>query len=457
MSMNLESRRVRKSRETAEEFKDLNSVKDLKKSIESLLGHDIDQEWIKENEGKEFSFSPRSTKENTEKSNLKTELESMKRLVNSLPKKDIDQQEIQKLQDIYMQIDEPEKLENKKIESFDTQESDKNKDFESGEVQPEAVNAQQTISEGNGNDLHDPEPITSSPSIETVKPVIEEMETRAIIDDNSALIEELGHKIDKKYKRLIAELSNLYSNEVLDQEANNIMSDLQSLIDIKDRSLEELKRVDATLNNIITRFVKLSQKAQEAKASADFHVNQQIAQMRKLEDYQIHLQKNYGKYWFNEMTSHEKETYIELYASAHEVSRESVEKQITDSIRKANSEITEEKKQREQQQASNATTQIEPKEQPFKGEYENVINYNIRYGVNALKQIHAILTRPSDEPVTSQHVDEFKYFYSTLSKLSKIKPNNSEEEQQKLNQSYEITEKIDQLLNSLNDESEMSM
>ena len=283
------------------------------------------------------------------------------------------------------------------------------------------------------------------------------METRAIIDDNSALIEELGHKIDKKYKRLIAELSNLYSNEVLDQEANNIMSDLQSLIDIKDRSLEELKRVDATLNNIITRFVKLSQKAQEAKASADFHVNQQIAQMRKLEDYQIHLQKNYGKYWFNEMTSHEKETYIELYASAHEVSRESVEKQITDSIRKANSEITEEKKQREQQQASNATTQIEPKEQPFKGEYENVINYNIRYGVNALKQIHAILTRPSNEPVTSQHVDEFKYFYSTLSKLSKIKPNNSEEEQQKLNQSYEITEKIDQLLNSLNDESEMSM
>ena len=35
MSMNLESRRVRESRETAEEFKDLNSVKDLKKSIES--------------------------------------------------------------------------------------------------------------------------------------------------------------------------------------------------------------------------------------------------------------------------------------------------------------------------------------------------------------------------------------------------------------------------------------
>lgn len=457
MSMNLESRRVRESRETAEEFKDLNSVKDLKKSIKSLLGHDIDQRWIKENEGREFSFSPRNTKENTEKSDFKAELERMKRIVNSLPRKDIDQQEIKNLQDISMQIDEPKKLENKKIESFDTQESDKNKDFESGEVQPEAVNAQQTISEGNENDLHGPEPLTSSPAIETVKPVIKEMETRAIIDDNSALIEELGHKIDKKYKQLIAELSNLYSNEMLNQEANNIMSDLQGLMDIKDRSLEELKRVDVTLNNIITRFAKLSQKAQEAKASADFHVNQQIAQMRKLEDYQIHLQKNYGKYWFNEMTSQEKETYIGLYATAHEVSRESVEKQITDSIRKANSEITEEKKQREQQQASNAATQIEPKEQPFKGEYENVINYNIRYGVNALKQIHAILTRPSNEPVTSQHIDEFKYLYSSLSKLSKFKPSNSQEDQQKLSQSYEITEKIDQLLNSLNNVSEMSM
>ena len=112
-------------------------------------------------------------------------------------------------------------------------------------------------------------------------------------------------------------------------------------MDIKDRSLDELRKVDNALNSLISRFAKLSQKADEIKATDDFRINQQFEQMRILESYQNDLTNKYGKYWFGKLSEEEKEKYIQLYCSAHKVSRESVEKDIEDSIKVSHEETLE--------------------------------------------------------------------------------------------------------------------
>ena len=195
--------------------------------------------------------------------------------------------------------------------------------------------------------------------------------------DNSALIEELSNKIDKKYNQLLSELSNTYASELINQEANNIRSDLQSLMNIKERSLEELKKVDSALNNLISRFDKLSQKTNEIK---------------------------------------------EIDGLSN------------------------------QQEVKDETPKIQLEQQMFKGEYANIIDFNIRTGVEGLKQIKAILKTGT----TKEQFDEFSYLYNALAQLYKYKPTNQEEEQQKLTQTYDITEKIEQLQNSLSNTSAKS-
>ena len=55
--MGLETHRVSETRKPTEEVKKEFSVKDKKRFVDSLQTGDIDQQWIKVNEGKEFSFS----------------------------------------------------------------------------------------------------------------------------------------------------------------------------------------------------------------------------------------------------------------------------------------------------------------------------------------------------------------------------------------------------------------
>lgn len=195
--------------------------------------------------------------------------------------------------------------------------------------------------------------------------------------DNSVLIEELSNKIDKKYNQLLSQLSNSYNSEVINQEVNIIRSDLQSLIDVKERSLEELKKVDSALNSLISRFDKLSQKANEIKETDNF---------------------------------------------------------------------------RKQPQTQDVTQNIQAEHQQFKGEYSNIIDFNIRTGVEQLKQIKSILKTGT----TKEQFDEFSYLYNALAQLYKSKPTNQEEEQQKLTQSYDITERIEQFQKSLSNTSAKS-
>lgn len=427
--MGLETRRVSETRKPTEEIKKEISVKDMKRLIDSLPTDDIDQQWVKENESKEFSFAtPNQKKDNN-----------------------------QRVQEVFAQVDgigafgknartsgmsskEFNELTDSELQSIASKPEEKNSQIENVSSQP-IVNSNEVEKEVFPNS----EPPVQPPIMDPVSSTKEEPTLQeAVVIDNTELIEELNSRIDKKYNRLVSELSNLYNSEIINQEANVIRGDLQSLMDIKERSLEELTKVDATLNNLISRFAKLSQKADEIKTNDNFRINQQQKQLNLLSDYQNQLERNYGKYWFGKMTEQEKEHYITLYTATHKVPREVVEKQIEDSIAIAYNEIVSSAKQSTEQQQPTVQESQPQQEQQFKGNYENMIRFNGRQALETLKQIHFGL-----QSATPEQVAEFNYLYSALSTLSKTKPTNHEEEQQKLTQLYDLTDRIGQLQSSM--------
>lgn len=125
-------------------------------------------------------------------------------------------------------------------------------------------------------------------------------------------------------------------------------------------------------------------------------------------------------------------------------------KQIEDSIKIAYNEIVSKTKQSSEEHQTQET-QTRQKQQ-FEGKYENIIRFNIKQGVETLKQVYSSL-----QSATPEQTADFNYLYSALSTLSKTKPTNYEEEQQKLTQSYDLTEKIDQLQGSITNSNSINM
>ena len=432
--MGLETRRVSETRKPIEEIKkefSLKDVKDMKRLIDSLPTDDIDQQWVKENESREFSFSTSSQRNDNNQmvQNAFAQMDGIGAFGKNARSSGMSTKELHELNE-----NKPQTIVPQPEETISQTEN----------ISPQPVEI--------SNEVEKTIPSTSElpvqpPIIDPVSPTRKESQQQEpVVVDTNALIGELNSRIDKKYNRLLSELSNLYNSEVINQEANVIRGDLQSLMDIKERSLEELTKVDDALNSLISRFAKLSQKADEIKTTDDFRINQQQKQLNFLRDYQNQLESNYGKYWFGKMSEQEKEQYITLYTAAHKVPREVVEKQIEDSIAIAYNEIVSLTKQSSEQQQERPVVQDNQsqQEQKFKGNYENMIRFNGRQALETLKQIHSGL-----QSATPEQVAEFNYLYSALSALSKTKPTNYEEEQQKLTQLYDLTDRIDQLQGSM--------
>ena len=432
--MGLETRRVSETRKPIEEIKkefSLKDVKDMKRLIDSLPTDDIDQQWVKENESREFSFSTSSQRNDNNQmvQNAFAQMDGIGAFGKNARSSGMSTKELHELNE-----NKPQTIVPQPEETISQTEN----------ISPQPVEI--------SNEVEKTIPSTSElpvqpPIIDPVSPTRKESQQQEpVVVDTTALIEELNSRIDKKYNRLLSELSNLYNSEVINQEANVIRGDLQSLMDIKERSLEELTKVDDALNSLISRFAKLSQKADEIKTTDDFRINQQQKQLNCLRDYQNQLESNYGKYWFGKMSEQEKEQYITLYTAAHKVPREVVEKQIEDSIAIAYNEIVSSTKQSSEQQQERPVVQDNQsqQEQQFKGNYENMIRFNGRQALETLKQIHSGL-----QSATPEQVAEFNYLYSALSALSKTKPTNYEEEQQKLTQLYDLTDRIGQLQGSM--------
>ena len=432
--MGLETRRVSETRKPIEEIKkefSLKDVKDMKKLIDSLPTDYIDQQWVKENESSEFSFSTSSQRNDNNQmvQNAFAQMDGIGAFGKNARSSGMSTKELHELNE-----NKPQTIVPQPEETISQTEN----------ISPQPVEI--------SNEVEKTIPSTSElpvqpPIIDPVSPTRKESQQQEpVVVDTTALIGELNSRIDKKYNRLLSELSNLYNSEVINQEANVIRGDLQSLMDIKERSLEELTKVDDALNSLISRFAKLSQKADEIKTTDDFRINQQQKQLNFLRDYQNQLESNYGKYWFGKMSEQEKEQYITLYTAAHKVPREVVEKQIEDSIAIAYNEIVSLTKQSLEQQQERLVVRDNQsqQEQQFKGNYENMIRFNGRQAIETLKQIHSGL-----QSATPEQVAEFNYLYSALSALSKTKPTNYEEEQQKLTQLYDLTDRIDQLQGSM--------
>lgn len=432
--MGLETRRVSETRKPIEEIKkefSLKDVKDMKRLIDSLPTDYIDQQWVKENESSEFSFSTSSQRNDNNQmvQNAFAQMDGIGAFGKNARSSGMSTKELHELNE-----NKPQTIVPQPEETISQTEN----------ISPQPVEI--------SNEVEKTIPSTSElpvqpPIIDPVSPTRKESQQQEpVVVDTTALIGELNSRIDKKYNRLLSELSNLYNSEVINQEANVIRGDLQSLMDIKERSLEELTKVDDALNSLISRFAKLSQKADEIKTTDDFRINQQQKQLNFLRDYQNQLESNYGKYWFGKMSEQEKEQYITLYTAAHKVPREVVEKQIEDSIAIAYNEIVSLTKQSSERQQERPVVQDNQsqQEQQFKGNYENMIRFNGRQALETLKQIHSGL-----QSATPEQVAEFNYLYSALSALSKTKPTNYEEEQQKLTQLYDLTDRIDQLQGSM--------
>lgn len=432
--MGLETRRVSETRKPIEEIKkefSLKDVKDMKRLIDSLPTDYIDQQWVKENESSEFSFSTSSQRNDNNQmvQNAFAQMDGIGAFGKNARSSGMSTKELHELNE-----NKPQTIVPQPEETISQTEN----------ISPQPVEI--------SNEVEKTIPSTSElpvqpPIIDPVSPTRKESQQQEpVVVDTTALIGELNSRIDKKYNRLLSELSNLYNSEVINQEANVIRGDLQSLMDIKERSLEELTKVDDALNSLISRFAKLSQKADEIKTTDDFRINQQQKQLNFLRDYQNQLESNYGKYWFGKMSEQEKEQYITLYTAAHKEPREVVEKQIEDSIAIAYNEIVSLTKQSSEQQQERPVVQDNQsqQEQKFKGNYENMIRFNGRQALETLKQIHSGL-----QSATPEQVAEFNYLYSALSALSKTKPTNYEEEQQKLTQLYDLTDRIDQLQGSM--------
>ena len=432
--MGLETRRVSETRKPIEEIKkefSLKDVKDMKRLIDSLPTDYIDQQWVKENESSEFSFSTSSQRNDNNQmvQNAFAQMDGIGAFGKNARSSGMSTKELHELNE-----NKPQTIVPQPEETISQTEN----------ISPQPVEI--------SNEVEKTIPSTSElpvqpPIIDPVSPTRKESQQQEpVVVDTTALIGELNSRIDKKYNRLLSELSNLYNSEVINQEANVIRGDLQSLMDIKERSLEELTKVDDALNSLISRFAKLSQKADEIKTTDDFRINQQQKQLNFLRDYQNQLESNYGKYWFGKMSEQEKEQYITLYTAAHKVPREVVEKQIEDSIAIAYNEIVSLTKQSLEQQQERLVVRDNQsqQEQQFKGNYENMIRFNGRQAIETLKQIHSGL-----QSATPEQVAEFNYLYSALSALSKTKPTNYEEEQQKLTQLYDLTDRIDQLQGSM--------
>ena len=399
--MALDSYKIRETKKVEEVKKDnpFEGIASLKSLIASLpmdktkvnTNSDIDQKWIKENESKEtrnmFSNHHSEPQSKPEEINIQTSKVS------------------------------PKPTEESVTETLT---------FASSPVNEVKVNINSAIT---------PEPIekmaseTPAPSTIPELPALKEV----LEINNQELITQLNANIDKKHQFLNNQLASIYNSSLLEQDVQAIYTDLHNIMDIKDRSLEELRKVDNGLNTLISRFAKLSQKAEEIKATDDFQINEQNTLNQELQNYQGGLTSKYGEFWFAQMTKEEERTYINLYCRAHNVSRESVKKDIDDSIAKAYDEIREREKKISQ-----------PVPPVFKGESEETIKFNGRLALNTLKQIYSQLIQ-----ATPEQVQEFNILYQELSALSKSQPTSLEEEQQKLTKLFDLTDKINALANNL--------
>lgn len=163
---------------------------------------------------------------------------------------------------------------------------------------------------------------------------LKETKSELNIDENLEKRNNLINNIKNKYDSINNGLNNIYNSSQLSEQVQVMKNSLNQINNIENMSVEDLKQIDLVLNNLIHEFSILSQKADELKESDNFKIQQQERKQNELNMFTISLQNNYGSNWIAKMTTEEKNQFINLYSSIHNISHEQVEKSIEDSIEK---------------------------------------------------------------------------------------------------------------------------
>ena len=197
--MGLETRRVSETRKPIEEIKkefSLKDVKDMKRLIDSLPTDYIDQQWVKENESSEFSFSTSSQRNDNNQmvQNAFAQMDGIGAFGKNARSSGMSTKELHELNE-----NKPQTIVPQPEETISQTEN----------ISPQPVEI--------SNEVEKKIPSTSElpvqpPIIDPVSPTRKESQQQEpVVVDTTALIEELNSRIDKKYNRLLSELSNLYN------------------------------------------------------------------------------------------------------------------------------------------------------------------------------------------------------------------------------------------------------
>ena len=257
--------------------------------------------------------------------------------------------------------------------------------------------------------------------------------------------EEKNEKMADAYRKAKAKLDKIYKTPILEDQItalNNLADEYDFKFDLTLEEVEELsKKVDA-----------LYEEAAEIE-KADAKIKESKSKTNELAVYQNKLKGQYGIDWFTKVTKEERDKYVELYSTAHNVSKESVQKNIDDSINlwnmnhpkkeESKSDISKEEmvmpKNVDWGKMDNVPkeTPVEKAEEAYKWETKNIFRFEEKKALAVLKEVYSKIANATEEQKIS-----FSASYTVLSNICKTTPTSAEEEQRLQTALFNVRDEI---------------
>ena len=260
--------------------------------------------------------------------------------------------------------------------------------------------------------------------------------------------EENNKKLSDGINSIISKMNSIYKTPILEDQItsiNDLIEQYQFKFDLTYEEVEKLaKRVDELYNEAANI------------EKEDKKIKEQESKTNELAIYQNKLKEKYGIDWFTKISEEEKAKYIDLYSSAHNVSKESVQKNIEDSISLWNREHPkkEEVKSELEDLPDIPQSEIEEpkevdfdkledipvKEPEYNWETKNIFRFEERKALAVLKEVYSKIGNATDEQKVS-----FSASYTVLSNICKSTPTSAEEEQRLQTALFNVRDEINAL------------
>lgn len=147
----------------------------------------------------------------------------------------------------------------------------------------------------------------------------------------TSLIELLNECIEKKSSELSAQINARYEISKDSEEASFISADLARILDNKDQTIDELKKIVKALKSISDNLNRSNPELKNKNVN-DYSLDNQYDSLQSFMTYMNNLKQKYGILWMGRMNTVEKENYIKLYIETYGGTRSEVESRINRSI-----------------------------------------------------------------------------------------------------------------------------